>query len=97
MRTQSPLTDKQKSALGMMLFMAFKEIKILIWNDKAEQAQDLADSIGHLPYQMFSPEFEWQPYEKSLADYGQRYADVDGVKYTGCPYADFINQIRANE
>ena len=66
MCTHSPLTDKQRSAIGGMVYMAFREIRILSWRSRSEQAADLADAILLLPLHLFRPEFDWQIYEKKM-------------------------------
>ena len=87
-----PLTRKQLQALGGLLQMAFKEIRILGWEGKSEQAADLADAVCQLPLRMFSCDFTWEHYERSLSDYQQRYQDRKGPDYLA-----FLKHIQQNE
>lgn len=88
----APLTGKQLQALGGLLQMVFKEIRILGWEGKSEQAADLADAVCQLPLRMFSRDFAWEHYERSLNDYQQRYPDRNGPDYLA-----FLKRIRQNE
>jgi len=78
------LTRVQQSALGTLLHMALKEIRLLAWEQQWEQAADLADAVAQLPLRMFSPNFEWNHCRKALEKYQERYphrGGTDFVKY----------------
>lgn len=87
MPTQAPL-----QGLGALLHIAFKEIRLLGWDGKAEQAAQLADAVCQLPLRMYSEAFQWEHYERSLRTYQERYPK----RSPEMDYVRFLKQIEVS-
>ncbi len=72
-QTPSDLTERQRDALGGLLHIAFKEIRLLSWDGKSEQAADLADAVCQIPLRMGRGRFAWDAYIQNLTGYQERY------------------------
>jgi hypothetical protein len=66
--------DRQKKSLGVMLFHALLEIRVLGWEGKSQQAADLADAFHNLPILMYSSKFDWTFFRYFLQAYQTKYA-----------------------
>ena len=83
-------TSEQMASVGGLLHMALKEVRLLGWGGKAEQAADLADVVCKLPLRMCSGAFPWEHFEQSLGAYQQQYPDRE----PGLDYVRLLRHIR---
>ena len=83
-------TSEQLHALGGLLHMALKEMRLLGWDGQAEQAAELADALCQLPLRMHSREFRWEHFEQSLGAYQHRYPD----RQPALNYVQLLRHIR---
>lgn len=70
--------NEQKQALGKMLHCALLEIRVLGWENKAQQAADLADAFHNLPTFMYSSEFDWSVFRYFIQTYQTKYPRPEG-------------------
>ena len=83
-------SDSQKQALGVMLFHALLEIRVLGWEGHSQQAADLADAFHNLPILMYSSKFDWSFFRNFLLTYQTKYSGTTGRLYD---YVAELNEI----
>jgi hypothetical protein len=88
----NPLAAAGREQMSVLLTMALKEIRLLGWDGKAEQAADLADAVALLPSAMFAPDFDLEGVERNLRDYQDRYPGREGEGLT-FDYAAFLRRL----
>ena len=86
--------DEQKQALGKMLHCALLEIRVLGWENKAQQAADLADAFHNLPIFMYSSEFDWSFFRYFIQTYQSKYPRPEGSHFD---YVTDLNKIEKLE
>jgi len=68
--------EAQRKALGLFLYWALLELRLLTGSGQAEQARDLVDAIHNLPALMWSETFSLSRFREGfLRHYVQRWGD----------------------
>jgi hypothetical protein len=71
------ITERQKELLNQMLFHAMVEIRNLCWGGQTEQAAALSDAFHELPSVMYSEQFSFSWFRKSLEAYQTKHRTLD--------------------
>lgn len=79
--SESSLTESQRKSLQIFLHTALKEIRVLAWTGKSDQAGDLADAIAPIPLMMTDEKFNWEGVYSSIFVYQQKYDDPSNGDY----------------
>lgn len=87
-------SNEQKQALGKMLHCALLEIRVLGWENKAQQAADLADAFHNLPIFMYSSEFDWSFFRYFIQSYQTKYPRPERSSFD---YVTALNEIEKLE
>jgi hypothetical protein len=74
-------TDKQRKGLLRMLHWAILEIRLLGWDNNAEQVADLADAFHNLPIYLESEDFSFEFFRQFLLSYQQKYPEREHWDY----------------
>jgi hypothetical protein len=70
-----PLTENQRRQLCHLMYLAFLEIRVLGWADRAAQAADLADAFHNLPEGLWWDDFNLETFRnRDLLAYEKKYA-----------------------
>ena len=75
------LTEKQRQELAKMIHHAFLQIRMLGWQNKAEQAAALADAFHNLPEMLWSKCFSFNLFKGDLASYHQQFPSEKGTDF----------------
>ena len=84
-------TERQRQRLCKMLYRALLEMRILGWQNKPEQAADLADAFHNLPDSLWSEYFSFDFFRNFLQSYQNKYP-AEGAKYL-----NMLNKINEEE
>ena len=74
-------TDKQREELLRMLHLALLEIRILGWDNKADQCADIADAFHNVPAYLETEDFSFEFLKEMLGNYKLKYPDHEGFDY----------------
>ena len=74
-------TEWQRQKLCEMMCNAFIELRDLGWQDKSEQAADLADAFHNLPSMLWSNNLSLAWFRKYLESYDHKYQNGRSENY----------------
>lgn len=75
------ITDAERQKLCEMIYRAFLEIRLLGWEEKAEQAASLADAFHNVPAMMWSEDFSLNTFRSYLQGYQEKYPENERLNF----------------